>query len=136
GYSHIPRYAPIIHTNLHDRTTRPAGAPSFDFIAFDATHWPYPFPPNHTIFRPAPPLSGSQVILGFPEELDLVRNRYRNACHFVDEQIARVLDDLQERNELDSAIIVITGDHGEEFQERGQMTHAEELNDFQYRTPL
>ena len=126
----------MIDRYLQDRAARRAGTPRFDFIAFDATHWPYPFPPDHAIFRPAPPLSGSQVILGFPEELDVVRNRYRNACHFVDGQIARVLDDLQARSEFNSTIIVITGDHGEEFQERGQMTHASVLNDFQARTSL
>jgi membrane-anchored protein YejM (alkaline phosphatase superfamily) len=126
----------MIDRYLEDRAARPAGTFSFDFIAFDATHWPYPFPREHAIFQPAPPLNGSQMILGFPEELEFVRNRYRNACHFVDEQIARVLDDLRARNELDSTLVVILGDHGEEFEERGQITHAAVLNDFQARTPL
>ena len=126
----------MIDRYLEDRATRAPGTRSFDFIAFDATHWPYPFPQEHAVFQPAPPLNGSQMILGFPEELGFVRNRYRNACHFADEQIARVLDDLRARNELDSTLIVILGDHGEEFEERGQITHAAVLNDFQARTPL
>jgi membrane-anchored protein YejM (alkaline phosphatase superfamily) len=126
----------MIDRYLQDHAARPPRSRSFDFIAFDATHWPYRFPPEHAIFQPAPGLSGSQVILGFPEELPLVRNRYRNACHFVDEQIARVLDDLRARQEFDSTIVVITGDHGEEFEERGQITHASLLNDFQGRTSL
>ena len=136
GKSHDGRDRRMIDRYLQDRAARPSGTRSFDFIALDATHWPYLFPPEHTIFRPAPPLSGSQAILGLTEELECVRNRYRNACHFVDEQIGRVLDDLQARRELDATIIVVTGDHGEEFQDRGQMTHASVLNDFQARTPL
>lgn len=121
---------------LQDRAGRTSRAPSFDFIAFDAMHWPYLFPPEHSLFQPAPVINGSQMILGFPEELPLVRNRYANACHFADEQIGRILDDLVARGEFDSTIVVILGDHGEEFQERGQMTHASVLNDFQARTPL
>ena len=65
-----------------------------------------------------------------------VRNRYRNACHFIDEQIGRLFDDLQRRHEFDNTIIIVLGDHGEEFQERGQLTHAAVLNDFQGRTLL
>lgn len=136
GESHDEKDRRMIDRYLQDRAARRPEMRTFDFIAFDATHWPYLFPPEHAIFRPAPPLSGSQMVLGFPEELDVARNRYRNACHFVDEQIARVLDDLQARHELASTIIVVTGDHGEEFRERGQMTHTGVLNDFQARTPL
>jgi len=122
---------------LRDCAARKPGTRAFDFIAFDATHFPYPFPPAHALFEPAgPPPSGSQLILGFQAELGMIRNRYRNACHFVDEQIGRILDDLRTRGEFDSTIIVILGDHGEEFRERGQMSHASVLNDFQARTPL
>jgi glucan phosphoethanolaminetransferase (alkaline phosphatase superfamily) len=126
----------MVDAYLQDRATRNSAAPSFDFIAFDATHWPYSFPAEHALFKPAPPVTGSQAILGFREELSILRNRYRNSLHFADEQIARIFADLEARKDFDSSIIVILGDHGEEFQERGQMTHAAVLNDFQARTPL
>ncbi|MEO8043821.1 MAG: sulfatase-like hydrolase/transferase [Spartobacteria bacterium] len=126
----------MVDSYLQDRAARPAGTLSFDFIAFDATHWPYLFPPEHAVFQPAPPLNAAEMILGFRGDLAFVRNRYRNACHFIDEQIGRILNDLEGRKELASTIIVIVGDHGEEFQERGQMSHAAVLNDFQARTPL
>ncbi len=122
---------------LRDCAARQPGTRTFDFIAFDATHFPYLYPPAHALFQPSgPPPSGSQLILGFQAELSLLRNRYRNACHFVDEQIGRILDDLRARGDFDSTIIVILGDHGEEFRERGQISHAGVLNDFQARTPL
>jgi hypothetical protein len=54
----------------------------------------------------------------------------------VDEQIALVLEDLKRRGEFEKTIVVIVGDHGEEFQERGQITHSAGLNDFQGRTLL
>jgi membrane-anchored protein YejM (alkaline phosphatase superfamily) len=127
----------MVDAYLRDCAARQPGTRSFDFIAFDATHFPYLYPTAHGIFQPAgSPPSGSQLVLGFEEEVGLLRNRYRNACHFVDEQIGRILDDLRARGEFDSTIVVILGDHGEEFRERGQMTHAAVLNDFQARTPL
>lgn len=136
GKDHAVKDRLMVDRYLQDRAARVAGARSFDFLAFDATHWPYPFPPEHAVFQPVSSLSGSQMILGFPEELEVVRNCYRNACHFVDEQIGRVLDDLEAHDDFASSIVIVTGDHGEEFQERGQMTHAAVLNDFQGRTVL
>jgi uncharacterized protein len=114
----------------------PSNGPRFDFIPFDATHWPYWFPPEHEIFKPAPLTKNSQHVLRSSADMQGVRNRYRNACHFIDEQIGRLFDDLQRRNEFDNTIIIVLGDHGEEFQERGQLTHAAVLNDFQGRTLL
>jgi membrane-anchored protein YejM (alkaline phosphatase superfamily) len=70
------------------------------------------------------------------EGIELFRNRYRNACHFIDSQIARVFDDLESHGGFANTIMIIVGDHGEEFQERGQLSHAAGLNDFQGRTPL
>jgi hypothetical protein len=121
---------------LQNRQSRPAGLPTFDFIPFDATHWPYWFPPEHVKFRPAPLTRNSQHVLHSNEEMEGVRNRYRNACHFVDEQIGRLFDDLETHDAFASTIVIIAGDHGEEFQERGQLTHAAVLNDFQGRTLL
>lgn len=126
----------MVDRYLEDRRSRSTTAPSFDFLAIDATHWPYSFPKEDAVFQPAAAFMSYQVILGSKEDLASVRNRYRNACHFADAQIARVLDDLKSRDDLKSTIVVIVGDHGEEFEERGQMTHAAVLNDFQARTPL
>jgi arylsulfatase A-like enzyme len=97
---------------------------------------PYAFPAEHAIFQPAPKLTSSHHILRSSEDLEIVRNRYRNGCHFADEQIGRILDDLETQGDFSKTIVVVTGDHGEEFQERGQLTHAGVLNDYQARTVL
>jgi membrane-anchored protein YejM (alkaline phosphatase superfamily) len=120
---------------LKDRSDRKE-TPAFDFVALNSTHLPYAFPPEHAIFQPAPKLTSSHHILRSPGDLEIVRNRYRNGCHFADEQIGRVLDDLEARGNLKDTIVVVTGDHGEEFQERGQLTHAGVLNEYQARTVL
>lgn len=122
--------------SLDDRRERKAAVPAFDFVALNATHLPYAFPAEHAIFQPAPKLTSSHHILRSTEDLETVRNRYRNGCHFADEQIGRILDDLEAQADFSSTIVVVTGDHGEEFQERGQLTHSGVLNDYQARTVL
>jgi hypothetical protein len=114
----------------------PSVGPRFDFIPFDATHWPYWFPPEHEVFKPAPLSQNSQHVLRSTTDMQGVRNRYRNACHFIDEQIGRIFDDLDAHDDFTNTIVIVLGDHGEEFQERGQLTHAAVLNDFQGRTLL
>jgi arylsulfatase A-like enzyme len=121
---------------LKDRADRKAATLSFDFVALNATHLPYAFPPEHAVFQPAPKLTSSHHILRSTGDLEIMRNRYRNGCHFADEQIWRILDDLEARGNFKDTIVVVTGDHGEEFQERGQLTHAGVLNDYQARTVL
>ena len=120
---------------LRERQSLSVG-PKFDFIPFDATHWPYWFPPEHEVFKPAPLSQNSQHVLRSTTDMQGVRNRYRNACHFIDEQIGRIFDDLDARDDFTNTIVIVLGDHGEEFQERGQLTHAAVLNDFQGRTLL
>jgi uncharacterized protein len=138
----IPRRNPAkedrltVDNYLQDRQARAAEMPAFDFIPFDATHWPYWFPPEHTRFQPASLMHSSQHFLRSNEAVEEAHNRYRNACHFIDEQIGRLLDDLQSHDGFANTIVIVLGDHGEELQERGQLTHAAVLNDYQGRTSL
>jgi arylsulfatase A-like enzyme len=42
-------------------------------------------------------------------------DRYLNALHEADAQIGRLLDGLRQRNLADDTVVVIVGDHGEDF---------------------
>ncbi|MDB6056907.1 MAG: hypothetical protein JWO95_751 [Verrucomicrobiales bacterium] len=115
--------------------------PRFDFLALDTPHWPYWFTKEDALFQPAPLLSSSSIFaqphaLLTENELDGVRNRYRNACYAADREIGRTLDDLKSHGGFADTIVILVGDHGEEFQERGQITHSSMLNDYQGRTVL
>jgi membrane-anchored protein YejM (alkaline phosphatase superfamily) len=65
-------------------------------------------------------------------------NRYRNALMFVDGQIGRILDALKESNLYDNTVVIITGDHGEEFNDNhnNYWFHASSYSDFQLKTPM
>lgn len=69
-------------------------------------------------------------------EIELVKNRYRNAIDYVDQLMGSFFDGLKKENLYDDAIIAITGDHGEEFFEEGALFHGTHLNDYQTAVPL
>ncbi len=60
-------------------------------------------------------------------QLELTKNRYRNSICYVDSLIQNFCDHLKAENLYDSSIIVITGDHGEEFMEHGHYFHGTDL---------
>ena len=64
--------------------------------------------------------------------------RYLTAVHFVDSLVGRVLDDLERRKLLERTVIIITSDHGIEFDENrlGFKGHGTAYSDYQMRTPL
>ena len=126
----------MVDLYLEDRGNPARQQPAFDFLPFDATHWPYFYPPTHERFQPAPLVSSSRHVLRSQPDLEAIRNRYNNACSFIDDQIARVLEELKTAGGFENTIVVIVGDHGEEFQERGQITHSAAINDYQGRTLL
>lgn len=65
-------------------------------------------------------------------------NRYKNALMLVDEQVNEVLTALKEKHILDNTVVVITGDHGEEFNDnhRDFVGHASNFTRYQTATPL
>jgi membrane-anchored protein YejM (alkaline phosphatase superfamily) len=66
------------------------------------------------------------------------RARYLNAVHYVDSLVGRVLDDLKRRELLDRTVVIVTSDHGMEFNENGLgfMGQATAFSEFQLHIPL
>lgn len=65
-------------------------------------------------------------------------NRYKNALSLVDQQIKQVFDTLKKHNLLDNTVVMITGDHGEEFNDNhlNYWGHASNFTRYQTQTPL
>lgn len=49
---------------------------------------------------------------------------YRGEVAFVDQQVGRILDALEERGVAEKTLVVITSDHGEGFGEHGEVGHG------------
>jgi arylsulfatase A-like enzyme len=61
---------------------------------------------------------------------------YDGEIRFTDDQIKILLDTLRSMNLLDDSLLVITGDHGEEFWEHDGVAHGHTLYDELLRVPL
>ncbi|CDZ76287.1 Inner membrane protein YejM [Legionella massiliensis] len=65
-------------------------------------------------------------------------NRYLNAVLFVDSEIARVLKTIESQGYLHDSIVIITADHGQEFNDYHQnyWGHAGSFSDVQVHVPF
>ena len=103
------------------------GVPFFLGLNLQSSHFPYKLPPGATqILQPAMIDFSAGFMQYPPEKVGIVRNVYDNALHECDRQIGRLLEALRTNGQLSHTIIVVSGDHGEAFYERGYITHGRE----------
>ena len=126
----------MVDSLLLDLERRDPSRPAFDFLNFDASHWPYDDP--GLALSGAPGKRPERIYRAMRSDTTVrtARIRYRNSLRFEDREIARVLERLRSNGTLARTIVVVTGDHGEEFLERGQLGHGAGINDYQARVPL
>jgi uncharacterized protein len=105
-------------------------------IFFDSTHSEYSSPDFMRPFQPAAPSLDYLGITRSEKDLELLKNRYRNAIHWVDYLLGTFFDHLKACSQYDDSVVLITGDHGEEFFEEGSLFHGTHLNEWQTRVPL
>ena len=117
---------------------RDPARPFFTWMFFESPHARYYFPPESVIRQPyRDDINYATLDKGeLKDNMTLIHNRYLNAVHHLDSQFARVIDHLREQQLLDSTIVVLIGDHGEEFMEHGFWGHNSTFSDPQTRTPL
>ncbi len=106
-------------------------------IFLDSTHSEYSFPKDFPLqYQPIAKEIDYLTIGPKSPELELIKNRYRNAIGYIDSLMGNFFALLKEQNLYDDAIIAITGDHGEEFFEEGALFHGTHLNHYQTAVPL
>lgn len=109
--------------------------PFFLFHFFESAHARYYFPPEAVIRKPyLDDFNYATVDVG--KNIGLIKNRYINAVHGLDQCLGEVIDDLRTKHLLDKTVVIITGDHGEEFMEKGRWGHNSEFTEEQLRVPL
>jgi len=122
-----------IATLMQDLSKYPEG---HVFIVFlESTHFGYSWPQQETVF----PVLGELDYLKlscFNDEVEVVKNRYQNEAPFVDGLFGQFLKKLETVPGGEEAVVVFTGDHGEEFLEQGHIFHASNLSSMQTHVPL
>ncbi|PSW21044.1 DUF3413 domain-containing protein [Photobacterium sanctipauli] len=63
----------------------------------------------------------------------LFKNSYKNAAHYIDEQLITIFDQLVAQGQMDNTIVVITANHGTEFNETGSNSWGANTNYSQYQ---
>ncbi len=120
---------------VKNRNTR---KPFFSFLFYDAAHsycemgatFPKPFQPEIT--------ECDRVALSNDANPLPYINRYKNAVLYDDNLVGQVLHALKKQQLLKDTIVIITGDHGEEFNDEHlyYWGHASAFDPYQVRTPL
>jgi len=107
---------------------RDPSRPFFGFLYYDAAVAFEP-PDDYPPVVPVPPDAPAQAVK---------RARYFTGLHFIDELLRGVFDDLKRRKLLDSTVVVVTSDHGMEFDENGLgfAGHSTAYSELQIHTPL
>lgn len=118
--------------------SRDKNKPFMSFFFFESTHARYDFPDERVIAEPYLKdfnywgVSRKSLLPKIGE----LKNRYTNSAHWVDVQLGRIYDQIEKEGLLDNTIIVVTGDHGEEFMEKGFWGHNSSFVEEQVHVPL
>jgi membrane-anchored protein YejM (alkaline phosphatase superfamily) len=119
---------------LREQTGNPR--PFMALAFFKSSHCPYCYPENHEVFRPA-----KEINLAFVNDNtvpDNYLNDYRNSIHYVDELVGEIVQYLESFKAMANTIIIITTDHGEEFNDNktNYWGHGSNFTQYQTRVPL
>ncbi|ELO1812945.1 DUF3413 domain-containing protein [Vibrio fluvialis] len=117
--------------------TRNTNQPYFGFLFYDSAHateFPADMEPRFT-----PSWNRvDHIKLDNDFNPEPYRNRYRNALYYIDGQIERVLNAVEAQGGLENTIIVITSDHGQEFNDnhKNYWGHGSNYSMAQIHVPL
>lgn len=131
---------------IDDRDDR---RPFFAFVNYYDAHEPYLPPAEYdqkfASSTPRKPYLTDQSIRGARRlvklrmtgaEIDREHQAYAASLAYLDHEIGRLLDSLENRGLLQNTLVIITSDHGEQFGEHGMFVHGNSLYQPLTRVPL
>jgi arylsulfatase A-like enzyme len=145
GYLDIPgrKRADFVNERVLSWIDDRGERPFFAFVNYFDVHDPYLPPEPYRSRFAGKPVGGivNWRLNGLDPQLDesIVQDEldaYDGAITYVDEQIGVLLDALRDRGVLDNTVVVVTSDHGEEFDEHGHMLHGHSLYRQSIHVPL
>lgn len=124
-------------TNKFIQFIKNSPQPFFSFLFYDSAHGFCALNNNFLPFEPAIKNCDRTRFISKTDPRPYL-NRYKNALVLVDQEIKQVIEALKGNHLLENTVVVITGDHGEEFDDNhlGYWHHASNFTRFQVQTPL
>jgi uncharacterized protein len=135
GYERDERNVARIIKTLEQRDTN---KPVFIFNFFESPHARYNFSPA-AVIRTNYLKEFNYVrmdVAAFKRDIVGIQNRYINAVHALDMNLAPLWQYLETNHLRDNTIVIFSGDHGEEFMEKGHWGHNSEFVNEQVETPM
>jgi arylsulfatase A-like enzyme len=129
------RWAPSVNQSALDWIDKDSERPFFVFINYYDVHAPY-ISPERARFsefeNPGGLVNTDWTTAGIynpktPEQVQGEIDAYDGGIYYTDQQIQKLLDELNQRGVLENTIVVITSDHGELFGEHGLWEHHNSL---------
>ena len=111
--------------------------PFFAFVFFDMPHG-LTYPPNKPkYFKPAWDYA-DYASLNNDTPVEPFWNLYMNLCFATDRFVGQIIEQLKASNLYDNSLIIITGDHGQEFNEnhKNYWGHSSNFSQYQIGVPL
>jgi arylsulfatase A-like enzyme len=127
-----------------DRLDLSQGANRFLFVHIFDPHWPY-VPPERFRDRFGPPPSDISALIDKIKaeerpksdvEISELMKLYDAEIAHADEQIGRLIDELDRRDLYRNALVIVTADHGEAFFDHGHWQHSRSLYEELLHVPL
>jgi arylsulfatase A-like enzyme len=114
---------------VDDDSRRDPRRPFFAFINYYDAHGPYEPPaPYDTMYSGKEPPTRDSGSRDFTkEEVDGLLDAYDASITYLDRQLGELFAALEQRGLLANTVVIVTSDHGEEFNEHGQMNHGNTL---------
>lgn len=120
----------ISYLSAHNREK-----PFFSYLFFNSSHQSYKYPPAFEKFRPVVEREEINYFTDADKEkMPMFKNRFKNAVYYTDHMIGRIITALEATGLMDRTVLLITGDHGDEFYENGFFGHTSAFGDYQVRT--
>ncbi|MCX7910747.1 MAG: sulfatase-like hydrolase/transferase [Endomicrobia bacterium] len=105
----------------------------FSFIFFDASHGSFDYLPEFEKFKPSYGISLLEIN---KNNFTPLFNKYKNSIYFDDYLVGKILDNLNCKGYLKNTIIIITGDHGESFFDKGYIGHNHSFSEEEIKVPF
>ena len=115
---------------------------SFNIVFWDSTHYPYRWPSGgDSLYEPYAGSEDSGVSLNKARDLaisepHMLMNRYKNSINFSDQLFGRFISSLKEQGVYEESIVIVVGDHGQQFMEHNYLMHGRTLFSQDLHVPL
>ena len=111
--------------------------PWFKFVFLTSSHHDYDYPEQHKKFTPTPKIT-AEFLMDKHIHAQPFLNDYQNSLHYIDSLFEQIHQAVIQSGQSHNTLIIVTSDHGEEFNDnkQGLWGHGSNFTKAQTAVPL